>query len=51
VAQNLLGMRGQLALHVPPGVAIFGLVGTLLVGTRNLPQPPTGPEEQGRRSG
>ena len=34
VAQNLLGMNGQLALHVPLGVAIPGLVGTLLVRTR-----------------
>ena len=43
IVQNLLGMRGQLALYVPLGVAIFGLVGALLVATRNRPQPPISP--------
>jgi hypothetical protein len=43
IGQNLLGMNGQLALHVPLGVAIFGLVATLLVGTRNLGRPSTDP--------
>jgi hypothetical protein len=28
-------MTSQLALHVPLGMAIFGLVGTLLVRTRS----------------
>jgi hypothetical protein len=32
--QSVLGMTSQLALHVPLGMAIFGLVGTLLVRTR-----------------
>ena len=36
VAQNLLGVSGQLVLHVPLGVAIFGLVGALLVRIRHL---------------
>ena len=34
IIQNVLGMNGQLALHVPLGVAIFGLVATLLGRTR-----------------
>jgi heme A synthase len=33
--QSVLGMTSQLALHVPLGMAIFGLVGTLLVRTRS----------------
>ncbi len=31
LVQSVLGMTGQVAVHVPLGVAIFGLVGTLLV--------------------
>jgi hypothetical protein len=30
-------MTGQVAVHVPLGVAVFGLVGTLLVRARALP--------------
>ena len=36
VAQNLLGMSGQLALHLPLGVALVGLAGTLLVHARRV---------------
>jgi hypothetical protein len=31
-----MGRNGQLAVHVPLGVAILGLLGMLLGGTRNL---------------
>jgi hypothetical protein len=41
LAQSLLGMTSQVAVHVPLGVAIFGLVGTLLVRTRALTRPAT----------
>ena len=34
--QSVLGMTSRLALHVPLGMAIFGLVGTLLVRTRTM---------------
>jgi cytochrome bd-type quinol oxidase subunit 2 len=34
--QSVFGMTGRLAPHVPLGMAIFGLVGTLLVRTRSL---------------
>lgn len=34
--QSVLGTTGQVAVHVPLGVAIFGLVGTLLVRARAL---------------
>jgi hypothetical protein len=36
VLQNAMGQTSQLAVHVPLGVAILGLVGTLLGRTRNL---------------
>jgi hypothetical protein len=39
LVQSMLGMTGQVAAHVPLGVAIFGLTGTLLVRTRALTQP------------
>jgi heme A synthase len=39
LVQSMLGMTGQVAAHVPLGVAIFGLVGTLLVRTRALTRP------------
>jgi hypothetical protein len=35
LAQSVAGMNGLLAVHVPLGVAIFGLVATLLGRTRN----------------
>jgi hypothetical protein len=41
LAQSLLGMTSQVAAHVPLGVAIFGLAGTLLVRTRALTRPAT----------
>jgi hypothetical protein len=41
--QIAMGEAGLLAVHVPLGVAIFGLVGTLLVRTRNLSRPATHP--------
>ena len=36
VVQNAMGQSGQVAVHVPLGVAILGLVGALLGRTRNL---------------
>jgi heme A synthase len=36
LVQSMLGMTSQVALHVPLGVAIFGLTATLLVRTRAL---------------
>ena len=36
LVQGGMGRNGQLAVHVPLGVAILGLVGALLAGTRNL---------------
>jgi hypothetical protein len=36
VVQGGMGRTGQLAIHVPLGVAILGLVGALLGRTRNL---------------
>ena len=41
--QITMGQAGQLAVHVPLGVAIFGLVGTLLGRTRDLTRPATHP--------
>jgi cytochrome bd-type quinol oxidase subunit 2 len=41
--QIAMGQASQLAVHVPLGVAIFGLVGTLLARTRNLTRPATHP--------
>jgi cytochrome bd-type quinol oxidase subunit 2 len=43
LVQNVMGMTSQVAVHVPLGVAIFGLVGTLLVGARTLTRPATHP--------
>jgi hypothetical protein len=43
VLQNVIGQAGLLAVHVPLGVAIVGLVGTLLGRTRNLTRPATHP--------
>jgi len=37
LVQSVLGMTGQVAVHVPLGMAVFGLVGTLLVRARTLP--------------
>ena len=36
VLQNAMGQTSQLAVHVPLGVAILGLIGTLLGRTRSL---------------
>jgi hypothetical protein len=41
VVQNLMGQTSLLAVHVPLGVAILGLTGTLLARTRNLTRPST----------
>jgi heme A synthase len=41
LVQGVLGMTGQVAAHVPLGVAIFGLAGTLLVRARALTRPAT----------
>ena len=35
LVQSALGMTSQVAVHVPLGVAIFGLTGTLLVRARS----------------
>ena len=43
VLQNVVGQAGLLAVHVPLGVTIVGLVGTLLGRTRNLTRPTTRP--------
>jgi hypothetical protein len=47
LVQSVLGMTSQVAVHVPLGVAIFGLVGTLLVRTRALTRPATRPHDGG----
>jgi heme A synthase len=47
VIQSALGMTSQVAIHVPLGVAIFGLTGTLLVRTRALTQPATRGQDGG----
>jgi hypothetical protein len=36
VIQNAMGQTSQVAVHVPLGVAILGLIGALLGRTRNL---------------
>jgi hypothetical protein len=41
LVQGALGESGQVAVHVPLGVAILGLVGTLLACARTLTRPPT----------
>jgi hypothetical protein len=41
IVQGGLGETGQVVVHVPLGMAIFGLVGTLLVLTRRLTRPAT----------
>jgi hypothetical protein len=43
LVQGVLGETGQVVVHVPLGVAIFGLVGTLLVRARSLTRPGTQP--------
>jgi hypothetical protein len=43
VVQNAMGQSGQVAVHVPLGVAILGLVGALLGRTRNLARASTDP--------
>jgi hypothetical protein len=45
LVQSMLGMTSQVAAHVPLGVAIFGLVGTLLVRARALTRPATRPHD------
>jgi hypothetical protein len=43
VVQSAMGQSGQVAVHVPLGVAILGLVGALLGRTRNLARSSTDP--------
>ena len=43
VLQNVMGQAGLLAVHVPLGVAIVGVVGTLLGRTRSLTRSATHP--------
>ena len=47
VIQSALGMTSQVAVHVPLGVAIFGLTGALLVRTRALTRPATRGQDGG----
>jgi cytochrome bd-type quinol oxidase subunit 2 len=46
IVQNAMGQSGQVAVHVPLGVAILGLTGALLGRTRNLA--PSAPQQQRR---
>lgn len=46
VVQNAMGQTSQVAVHVPLGVAILGLIGGLLGRTRNLA--PSAPQQQRR---
>jgi heme A synthase len=39
LVQNVMGMTSQVAVHVPLGLAIFGLIGTLLARARTLTRP------------
>jgi hypothetical protein len=48
VIQNAMGQTSQVAVHVPLGVAILGLIGALLGRTRNL-APQVVPNRQRRR--
>ena len=43
VVQSAMGQSGQVAVHVPLGVAILGLVGALLGRIRNLARTSTDP--------
>ena len=43
LVQNVMGMTSQVAVHVPLGLAIFGLIATLLVRARTLTRPTTHP--------
>jgi hypothetical protein len=43
LVQNVMGMTSQVAVHVPLGLAIFGLIATLLVRARILTRPTTHP--------
>ena len=43
LVQNIMGMTSQVAVHVPLGLAIFGLVATLLVRARTLTRTATHP--------
>ena len=43
IVQNAMGQAGQVAVHVPLGVAILGLIGALLGRTRNLARASTDP--------
>ena len=43
IVQNTMGQSGQVAVHVPLGVAILGLIGALLGRTRNLARTSTDP--------
>jgi len=43
LVQNVMGQTSQVAVHVPLGVAILGLIGTLLGRARTLTRPATHP--------
>jgi hypothetical protein len=49
VVQNAMGQSGQVAVHVPLGVAILGLIGALLGRTRNLDRASTDPSARSGR--
>jgi cytochrome bd-type quinol oxidase subunit 2 len=43
LVQNVMGQTSQVAVHVPLGVAILGLIGTLLGRARTLTRPAAHP--------
>ena len=49
IVQNAMGQSGQVAVHVPLGVAILGLIGALLGRTRNLDRASTDPSARSGR--
>jgi hypothetical protein len=49
IVQSAMGQSGQVAVHVPLGVAILGLIGALLGRTRNLARASTDPSAPSRK--
>jgi hypothetical protein len=49
LVQSVLGQAGQVAVHVPLGVAIFGLIGSMLVRARTLTRTATHPSAMAGR--
>ena len=50
LVQNMLGMTSQVAVHVPLGLAIFGLIGTLLVRIQTVTASATQRRQPGGRA-